>query len=111
MDFEARARQVTGEPAVELILDAIGGDSLKKGYRLLAPPGRLGIFGVPSGATNTTGGMFGTLSILASTPWLQFNRLSLMNANSGVFGVNWGVRRRLTLRIQRIELLRLADPT
>jgi NADPH:quinone reductase-like Zn-dependent oxidoreductase len=26
MDFEARARQITGGPAVELILDAIGGD-------------------------------------------------------------------------------------
>jgi hypothetical protein len=51
------------------------------------------------------------LSMLASTPWLQFNPLSLMNANTGVFGVNWGVRRSLTLRIQRIELLRLADPT
>jgi NADPH:quinone reductase-like Zn-dependent oxidoreductase len=32
MAFEARARQITGGPAVELILDAIGGDSLKKGY-------------------------------------------------------------------------------
>jgi len=28
--------------------------------------------------------------MLASTRWLQFNRLSLMNANSGVFGVNLG---------------------
>ena len=28
------------------------------------------------------------LSMLASTPWLQFNPLSLMNANKGVFGVN-----------------------
>ena len=52
------------------------------------------------------------LSVLASTPWLQFNPLSLMNANSGVFGVNWGRPAvPLTLRIQRIELLRLADPT
>jgi len=30
-DFEARARQITGGRGVELILDAIGGDSLKKG--------------------------------------------------------------------------------
>lgn len=33
MDFEARARQITGGPAVELILDAIARDSLKKGYQ------------------------------------------------------------------------------
>jgi hypothetical protein len=28
--------------------------------------------------------------MLASTPWLQFNQLSLMNANKRVFGVNLG---------------------
>ena len=28
--------------------------------------------------------------LLASTPWLQFNPLSLMNANKAVFGVNLG---------------------
>ncbi len=99
-DFEARARQITGGHGVELILDAIGGDSLKKGYRLLAPTGRLGTFGVSSAATNKTGGMFGMLSMLASTPWLQFNPLSLMNANKGVFGVNlghmWGEIDRMT---------------
>src|SRR5271166_6097432 len=89
-DFEARARRITGGRGVELILDAIGGDSLKKGYRLLAPTGRLGTFGASSAATNKTGGMFGMLSTLASTPWVQFNPLSLMNANKGVFGVNLG---------------------
>ena len=35
-DFDARARQITGGRGVELILDAIGGDLLKKGYRLRA---------------------------------------------------------------------------
>ena len=34
--------------------------------------------------------MFGMLAMLASTPWLQFNPLVLMNANKGVFGVNLG---------------------
>jgi NADPH:quinone reductase-like Zn-dependent oxidoreductase len=28
--------------------------------------------------------------MLASTPWVQFNPLSLMSANKGVFGVNLG---------------------
>jgi synaptic vesicle membrane protein VAT-1 len=82
MDFEACARHITGAPTVELVLEAIGGDSLKKGYRLLAPTGGLGIFGVSSAATNKTGGMFGMLSMLASTPRLQFNPLSPTNANS-----------------------------
>jgi len=30
------------------------------------------------------------MSMVARTPWLQFNPLSLMNANKGVFGVNLG---------------------
>jgi synaptic vesicle membrane protein VAT-1 len=89
-DFERRARQFSEGRGVELILDAVGGDSFKKGYRLLAPTGRLGMFGVSSVATSKTGGMFGMVSMLANTPWLQFNPLSLINANKGVFGVNLG---------------------
>ena len=50
-DFEQRARQITGGRGVELILDPVGGDSFKKGYRLLAPTGRLGMFGASSAAT------------------------------------------------------------
>jgi NADPH:quinone reductase-like Zn-dependent oxidoreductase len=89
-DFEKRAREMTQGRGVELILDAVGGESLKKGYRLLAATGRLGIFGASSAARNKTGGMLGMVSMLAGTPWLQFNPLSLMNANKGVFGVNLG---------------------
>ena len=33
---------------------------------------------------------FSMLSMLANTPWFQFNPLRLMNANKGVFGVNVG---------------------
>src|ERR1700741_661062 len=89
-DFEKRGREITGGRGVELILDAVGGDSLKKGYRLLAPTGRLGIFGASSAAPKKAAGYLGMASMLASTPWLQFNPLSLMNANKGVFGVNLG---------------------
>ena len=89
-DFEKRAREITHGRGVELILDAVGGDSLKKGYRLLAPTGRIGIFGASSAATNKTGGVLGMVSMLARTPWIQFNPLSLMTANKGVFGVNLG---------------------
>ncbi len=46
---------MTGGRGAQLILDAISGDSLKKGYRLLAPTGRLGMFGVSSAATSKTG--------------------------------------------------------
>lgn len=89
-DFEARTRAITGGRGVELILDAVGGESLKKGYRLLAPTGRLGIFGMSSAATGKQRNVLGLMRALASTPWLQFNPVALMNANKGVFGVNLG---------------------
>ncbi len=89
-DFEKRAREITGGRGVELILDAVGGDSVKKGYRVLAPTGRLGVFGASSAATGKGPRYLGMMSMLANTPWVQFNPLSLMNANKGVFGVNLG---------------------
>jgi synaptic vesicle membrane protein VAT-1 len=89
-DFEARVREMTNGRGVELILDAIGGDSWKKGYRLLAPTGRLGVFGVSAAVTGKSRNMLAMLGLLVTTPWFQFNPLSLMNANKGVFGVNLG---------------------
>jgi synaptic vesicle membrane protein VAT-1 len=89
-DFETRTREITKGRGVELILDAVGGESFKKGYRLLAPTGRLGMFGVSSLAERKERNVLAMLSMLASTPWLQFNPLSLMSANKGVFGVNLG---------------------
>ncbi len=89
-DFETRTREITGGRGVELILDAVGGESWKKGYRVLAPTGRLGMFGVSSLASGKQRNLSSMLSMLAKTPWLQFNPLRLMNANKGVFGVNLG---------------------
>jgi NADPH:quinone reductase-like Zn-dependent oxidoreductase len=89
-DFEARTREITGGRGVDLILDAVGGDSWKKGYRVLAPTGRLGMFGVSAAASGKERSVLGFVSLLANTPWFQFNPLSLMNANKGVFGVNLG---------------------
>jgi NADPH:quinone reductase-like Zn-dependent oxidoreductase len=61
-----------------------------KGYRLLSPTGRLGMFGISSAAQGKERSVLGTLTTLLSMPWLQFNPLSLINANKGVFGVNLG---------------------
>ena len=89
-DFETRTREITSGRGVELILDAVGGDSWKKGYRVLAPTGRLGAFGISAAATGKQRNLLGMFSLLAYTPWLAFNPLSLMNANKGAFGVNLG---------------------
>jgi NADPH:quinone reductase-like Zn-dependent oxidoreductase len=89
-DFETRTREITNGRGVELILDAVGGKSWKKGYRVLAPTGRLGMFGLSAAATGENRNMLSMLSAVANIPWFQFNPLSLMNANKGVFGVNLG---------------------
>ena len=89
-DFETRTREITNGRGVELILDAVGGESWKKGYRVLAPTGRLGIFGISAAVSGKERSLLGMLATLARVPWFQFNPLSLMNANKGVFGVNLG---------------------
>lgn len=98
-DFETRTREITNGRGVELILDAVGGESWRKGYRVLAPTGRMGMFGISGATTGKERSIFSMLSLLARVPWLQFNPLSLINANKGVFGVNvghmWGEGERL----------------
>src|SRR6185503_11899210 len=89
-DFESRVREITKGRGVELILDAVGGDSFKKGYRLLSPTGRLGMFGISSAATGKERSMASMLRTVASMPWFQFTPIALLNANKGVFGVNLG---------------------
>jgi NADPH:quinone reductase-like Zn-dependent oxidoreductase len=63
---------------------------LSKGYRLLAPTGRLGMFGISSAVTQNERRVLDMLGMLARMPWFQFNPLSLISANKGVFGVNLG---------------------
>lgn len=89
-DFETRTREITSGCGVELILDAVGGESVKKGFRILAPTGRLGMFGASSMATGRTRHPLALLSFAFNTPWFRFNPLALMNQNKGVFGVNVG---------------------
>ena len=89
-DFETRTREITAGRGVELVLDAVGGISFKKGYRLLCPTGRLGMFGISSAATGKERSVVSMLRTIAGMPWFQFTPISLIDANKGVFGVNLG---------------------
>jgi NADPH:quinone reductase-like Zn-dependent oxidoreductase len=99
-DFEVRVRELTQGRGVELILDAVGGDSFKKSWRALAPTGRLGMFGLSAAATGKQRSWLGFLKAALSMPWLQFTPLALMNENKSAFGVNvghlWGEIDRIT---------------
>ncbi|MCW5828055.1 MAG: zinc-binding dehydrogenase [Deltaproteobacteria bacterium] len=89
-DFEKRVREITNGRGVELIIDAVGGDSFKKGFRILAPTGRLGMFGMSEAATGKTRSIIDLLKMVAGMPWLQINPVTLMNENKAAFGVNMG---------------------
>src|SRR5438132_1549122 len=44
-DFEREVKRITGGGGVHVVMDAVGGASIKKGWRCLAPTGKLVIFG------------------------------------------------------------------
>jgi len=87
-DFEAAVAQITGGRGVDIVLDAVGGKSLRKSYRSLAPMGRLFAFGASSLAPSTRRKLIPALRGLLSMP--RFGAVEMMNDNRGVFGVNLG---------------------
>jgi NADPH:quinone reductase-like Zn-dependent oxidoreductase len=89
-DFERRVLEMTEGRGVELILDAVGGKSFKKGMRILAPTGRLGMFGMSAAATGKKRSWISLIKTLLNMPLLEFNPGALINNNKGVFGVNMG---------------------
>jgi NADPH:quinone reductase-like Zn-dependent oxidoreductase len=73
---------------VDIVLDAVGGDSWRQGYALLAPLGRL----VCYGASELSHGPRRNLVkvVWKALRWPRFAPLALMNANRAVAGVNLG---------------------
>ncbi|MBZ0253144.1 MAG: zinc-binding dehydrogenase [Candidatus Methylomirabilis sp.] len=87
-DFEQAVMSYTKGRGVDIVLDAVGGESLKKGYRCLAPLGRLFIFGASSFAPEKKRSLVAAVKGILSSP--IFLPMPLMDKNRGVFGVNLG---------------------
>jgi NADPH:quinone reductase-like Zn-dependent oxidoreductase len=87
-DFELEVERITGGRGVDIVLDAVGGESLAKSYRCLAPLGRLFSFGGSGFAPKGTRNPFHMLKALLAMP--SFKPFALMDKNRGVFGVNLG---------------------
>lgn len=87
-DVFAQARAIVGDRGVDLILDAVGGRSLKQGYKLLGDCGRIVAFGASAMAEGGRRNIFRVLRELLRTP--LFNPISLMNENKTVAGTNMG---------------------
>ena len=90
-------KKLTHGRGVDVILDPIGGRSFTASYRMLAPLGRLIMFGLSSAAPGERRNLWHAFQAWMSTP--RFNPLSLINRNRGVFGLNvghlWDERRQL----------------
>jgi NADPH:quinone reductase-like Zn-dependent oxidoreductase len=82
--FDDEVRERVGDRGLDLVLDAVGGDTLRRGYALLAPLGRL----VSYGLSDAVAGPRRSLLQLARAWWKtpRFGPLSLIDRNVGVWG-------------------------
>jgi len=87
-DFEAAVREGTNGQGVHLILDPMGGSHWKKNYRLLAPLGRLMLYGVANAARPGTRSLLRIASQVLQAP--RWKPMQLMDHNRSVMGLNMG---------------------
>ena len=87
-DFSTVVREATAGRGVEVVLDGVGGETLKKCYELVAPLGRLVSYGLSSAAPAPKRRPLAVLLALWRTP--RFSTLSLIGRNAGVFGFHLG---------------------
>lgn len=73
---------------VDIVLDAVGGDSWRYGYNLLAPVGRLVCYGAQE--MSTGGGRNLLRTAWKALRWPRFGLLGMMSQNRAVIGVNLG---------------------
>ena len=96
-DIAAEVRGITSGRGVDVVLDPIGGKSFATSYRVLAPLGRLVIYGVSTIAPGERRSWWHAVKTMLQMP--KFQPLSLMNKNRGVFGLNlahlWDERQKL----------------
>src|SRR5215831_17592122 len=103
-DVAAEVRRLTSERGADVILDPIGGRQFAVSYDLLAPLGRLVIYGVSSVATGERRNLWRAVRTVLAMP--SFRPLSLMNRNRAVLGLNlghlWGEARQLHTAMESI---------
>ncbi len=87
-DFEREVLRLTDGKGVHLVLDAMGGRHWKKNFRLLAPLGRLMVFGLANAARPGKRSLLLALWQLLQAP--RWSPMNLMDANRGVLGLNMG---------------------
>jgi NADPH:quinone reductase-like Zn-dependent oxidoreductase len=106
-DFEVEVGRITGGRGVDIVLDAVGGESFGKSYRSLAPLGRMYMFGGSAFSPKGTRNVFSVLNAFISLP--KFKPMTMMNENRGVHGINlghlWGETAKVQLMLEAIMAL------
>ena len=86
-DWAAVVRDLTDGRGVDLVLDPIGGKHWGRSLEVLAPTGRIVLFGVSEVAGQ---GKLGLVRMALGIPWRRMSPIALINRNHGVLGVNLG---------------------
>jgi synaptic vesicle membrane protein VAT-1 len=87
-DYFTEVMRLTNGKGVDIVLDALGGNDWRKGYRLLRPAGRLVAFGFANMSSGGTRSILWMIRQLATVPF--FTPMGLMDKNRSVAGVNLG---------------------
>ena len=87
-DVPRAVREITKGRGADVILDPIGGRSFVLSYRMLAPLGRLIMFGLSAAAPGERRSLWTAFTAWRTTP--RFDPLSLINRNRVVFGLHIG---------------------
>lgn len=86
-DFVEEVRRIAGEKQpLDLVFDAVGGNSFRKSFSLLRTGGRLVCFGASAVQAGERRSIPRALKALAQTP--RFNPLKLMRDSKSVIGLN-----------------------
>jgi NADPH:quinone reductase-like Zn-dependent oxidoreductase len=86
-DFAKEVRRIAGTKApIDVIMDAIGGSSFRKGYGLLRAGGRLVAYGASSVTPGEKRDLKAVAKMIATTP--VFHPMQMMPASKAVIGLN-----------------------
>jgi synaptic vesicle membrane protein VAT-1 len=86
-DWVKEVREASGGSGMDLILDPRGGAHWKDSIDLLAPTGRIVLFGYASALGRSRASL---ATDVVRIPWMRFLPFSLINRNLGVAGVQIG---------------------
>jgi synaptic vesicle membrane protein VAT-1 len=87
-DYAMEIQRATSGRGVDIVLDSLGGKDWKKGYKLLAPAGRLVAYGFSNINSGSRRSIWQLIKAALGIP--LYTPLGLMNDNKLVAGVNMG---------------------